>query len=123
VPTQSQSIFYPDSIATGHSQPNYCGTRTYVLSPDTLTYPFIWLNGNTVEYQTNDELWIGGPYTFTITATLSDYNMVASHSETFNIIVTCGCQTHAWVPPEVPAYTTIQIGIDPQPWIVNFQTT
>jgi hypothetical protein len=89
VPTQNQNIFFTDTIANGHAQPAYCGPRNYVLSPN--TYPFVWLNGDKVEYQTDDPTWIGGPYSFTITATLANYPMIASHTESFKIKVTCGC--------------------------------
>jgi len=68
-------------------------------------------------------LWIGGPYPFTITATLTNYGMVASHSENFTVMITCGVQIHSWVLPEVPAYTMLQIGIDTLPWVVNFATS
>ena len=45
----TQDITFADSIATGHSNASYCGTRTYSLSP---ILSFLSISGTTLSLST-----------------------------------------------------------------------
>lgn len=52
--------------------------------------------------------------------------MVTPITKTFIVDITCGVQTLDWVDPlgqEIPLFTTLTVGIDPQPLVLPFVTT
>lgn len=56
VANDSQSIRFDDTIGDGHGDKAYCGTRTYVLTPN---YPFLTILGETMTLSSTDPAQVG----------------------------------------------------------------
>ena len=73
----SQDIAFLDSIATFHSNPAYCGPRTYTLS-----HAFLTISGTTMKLYTANLADVN-VYTSTITVSLTNYPMVTPLTKSF----------------------------------------
>jgi hypothetical protein len=104
----TQDIFFTDTIANGHGLPSYCGLRNYLLSP---VKAFMSISADLLTIQTTDESFVGS-YDITLTATLPDYPSRPAIVKNFKVHITCTAQTVTFVAPLIPAFTTLQVGID-----------
>lgn len=104
----TQDIFFTDTIANGHGLPSYCGLRNYLLSP---VKAFLSISADLLTIQTTDESFLGS-YDITLTATLPEYPLRPAIVKNFKVHITCIAQTITFVAPLIPAFTTLQVGID-----------
>lgn len=102
-PAGTQNIFFADAISTGHANDNYCGLRTYTLSP---VLAFMSITGDVLSIETSNEAYIG-PYVVTLTTQITDYPIITPVTKTFNVYITCGVQVVTFAAPLIPALTTV----------------
>ena len=103
----TQDVSFLDSIATSHSNPTYCGARTYSLSP---LLTFLTISGSTMSLSTNT-VSDRGDYNVEMRVSLTNYSGVLSLTKNLVVTITCEVQTLTFsiVPP---VSTTLQVGID-----------
>ena len=89
-----------------------------MLSP---TKTFLTISDPTMTLTTSSVADIGS-YSMTLTIILTDYPTITI-TKTFTATVTCSVTTLAYSAPLIAASTTIQIGIDAQPYLISFATT
>ena len=81
----TQDVSFADSISTSHSNPTYCGPKTYSFSP---TLSFLSVSGTTLFLITTNPNDVS-VNTVTITVSLTNYPAIASVSATFQATVLC----------------------------------
>ena len=81
----TQDVSFLDSIATSHSNPTYCGARTYSLSP---THTFLSISGSTMSLSTTT-LSDVNVYNVNLTVSLTNYSGVTSITKSFVVTITC----------------------------------
>ena len=81
----TQDVFFLDSIATFHSNPTYCGDRTYSLSP---THSFLTISGSTMSLSTATVSDVN-VYNVDLTVSLTNYSGVSSITKSFIVTITC----------------------------------
>ena len=111
-------MFFQDTISNGRGDVNYCGTRSYTLSP---IKSFLTISDPTMTLSTNLVADIGS-YSMTLSFSLTNYPAI-TYTKTFTATVTCAVTTLAYSAPLIAASTTIQVGIDVQPYLIPFATT
>ena len=114
----TQTIPFPNTVATAQSNPTFCGANIFSFS---LTKTWLTFSGNTISVFTSD-LADAGTYTLTVTVSLADYPppAVASLSKTFTISICDSVQIVSFSTFSVS--TTFRVGIDTQKDIY-FSTT
>lgn len=106
--SSTQDATFTDTIATSHSVPAYCGTRTYTFTP-TKTFLTV-INGSTLQVASNDPADVG-VYSISMLVTLTDYPAIAGITKTFTVTVTCTVSTLTFTTSPL-ASKTIEVGID-----------
>ena len=111
----TQDISFLDSIATSHAFPAYCGTRNYTLTP---SFAFLTISGTNMSLATSS---VGdvGTYNVDLKVSLTDYPAIPFITNNFDVTITCEVQTLTF--STLPAAsTTVQVGIDTQPFSIPF---
>ena len=108
---ETQDVSFLDSIATSHSNPTYCGARTYSLSP---TSAFLTISGSSIMSLSTNNVSDRGVHNITIRVSLTNYSGVTYIEKILVITITCEVQifTFSTAPP---ASTTLLVGITTQP--------
>jgi hypothetical protein len=83
----TQTISFPNTIATAKLNPTYCGANSFLFSP---TKTFLSVSGNTISVSTSNSADVG-THIITLTVSLADYPSVTSISRTFTITVQSDC--------------------------------
>ena len=83
--SDTQDVTFADAIATGHSNPTYCGARTYSLSP---THTFLSILGSTMSLSTTTVSDVN-VYSVNLTISLTSYSGVTSIIKSFVVTITC----------------------------------
>ena len=93
----TQTTPFLNTVATGQSNPTYCGANTFAFSP---AKTFLSVSGNIISVSTSDPADVN-TYSITVTVSLTDYPSIPSISKTFTITITCVVQTLSFslVPP------------------------
>ena len=81
----TQDVSFLDSIAFSHSNPTYCGARTYLLSP---THTFLSISGSTMSLSTTTVSDVN-VYSVNLTISLTSYSGVTSIVKSFVVTITC----------------------------------
>ena len=82
---ETQDVSFLDSIATSHSNPTYCGARTYSLSP---THSFLSISGSTMSLSTATVSDVN-VYNVDLTVSLTNYPGITSITNRFVVTITC----------------------------------
>ena len=75
----SKEISFDDLIGTSHTDPTYCGARTYSLSPN---YSFLTISGTTLTLSTTNVADVN-VYDVELTVSLASFSGIASIKTTF----------------------------------------
>lgn len=81
----TQTTAFANTVATGKSNPTYCGANTFSFSP---TKTFLSASGNIISVSTSNPA-DAVTSTIIVTVSLVDYPQVPSISKTFTITITC----------------------------------
>jgi hypothetical protein len=105
----SQNIFYADAVSTAHSNPTYCGPRTYTLTPSK-TWWSVASDTLTVQTSTLSDV---GVYPMSLTTCLANWGSIPCITTTFTITITCTVTSLAFtvVPPILPMTNDVEVGI------------
>ena len=109
----TQDVSFADSKATLHSNPTFCGARTYTFSSPLSPLTFLILSGTTLSLSTTLPGDIG-LYPVDMTVSLTDYSGVPVLTKRFQVIITCIVTSLTLTTPTIS--TTKQVGIDTQPF-------
>lgn len=90
----SQTLSFPNSIATGHSNPTYCGSRIYTLSP---TYSFLTIASDVLTLSTSTVADSGTYNPVTLQVSLQDYPSIVL-TKTFTATISCNVYSLNWAP-------------------------
>ena len=96
----TQTTPFLNTVATGQSNPTYCGANTFSFSP---AKTFLSVSGNIISVSTSDPADVN-TYSITVTVSLTDYPSVASISKTFTITNDCAV-TSLTITSQVPNTT------------------
>ena len=117
----TQDVSFADSKATLHSNPTFCGARTYTFSSPLSPLTFLILSGTTLSLSTTLPGDIG-LYPVDMTVSLTDYSGVPVLTKRFQVTITCVVSTITFSTPPALS-TTLQVGIDTQPKDIAFATS
>lgn len=117
--SSTQDATFSDTIATSHSLPAHCGTRTYTFTP-TKTFLTV-ISGSTLQVASNDPADVG-TYNISMLVKLTDWPAIAGITKTFTVTVSCIVSTVSFSTSPI-ASKTIELGIDSQPFTTNYAVT
>jgi hypothetical protein len=117
--SSTQDATFMDTIATSHSLPAHCGTRTYTFTP-TKTFLTV-ISGSTLQVASNDPADVG-TYNISMLVKLTDWPAIAGITKTFTVTVSCTVSTVSFSTSPI-ATKTIEVGIDSQPFTTNYAVT
>lgn len=104
---------FEDSIGVNQGDPNFCGSRTYTLSPAHL---FLTKSGDTLTLTSVDPAQ-AGIYQVTLTIELVDYPTVPALTKTFEAAVYCQILTLTF-DLGLTIAELFQVGIDVDPFVI-----
>ena len=79
----TQDVAFADTIATSHTEPSYCGARTYTMTYTILPpHTILTIIGATLRLYTDDVLDVG-TYNVALTISLVSYPMVIPITKNF----------------------------------------
>jgi hypothetical protein len=117
--TKTQGATFEDSVANSRTPADYCGARTYTFTPN-LSFLTI-INGSTLQVSTNDVNYVG-LHNIRMEVKLKDFQQVAGIIKEFTVTITCTVSTLTFS-QSPPASKTIEVGIDSQPFTMNYAVT
>ena len=86
--TVTQSLLFPNTVATANSNASYCGPNSYVFTPSLDTLDFLSFAGTTLTGTSNDFSHVSSTL-ITVTVSLANYPTVSPLSRSFTVDVIC----------------------------------